>query len=361
MNSPDNPSPPTIQQQSLEPGSGGPDPRFRLYWWSGLLLILVFLIVVGVKILELPQTGAETAVGELAGSLFAFLLICVLPGWLLFKISRSRRAGNITVALISGLVLAGVVGGVLQQSQNEQALQRFEQSVASKLEVQRDRLAQGTLDPAGNLAMAREFGASVDTLAEQVTGPERAYAMALAAVMRQVQPKAEAYHLASQALEETGWIDFSRLGSREDIAAALDALSDFERANDDFDQTMSRYGDLVRAALNGHNVPRDQIDDVVAEAVHHASLDIVSQIRQTDREIIAASRSILNRLDLSWGGWATDPNDGSLLVEGDEDFQFVQVQLDRRNSAAYRQGLLQQQMAERGSRYYEQKGPPSPR
>jgi hypothetical protein len=236
----------------------------------------------------------------------------------------------------------------VRKAKNAAALTRFQQDADARSRRTLEELqSDDGVEP--SLQDAEERTASLEELADAITGEEKLIAKASAAISRELADRMRPYTVAYESLMNSGSIDPTNITSIEDIDRRLALANELVEANDDVLASIPKMPARFEALLLEYGYPKTKAPAIVNRFRAESKLPILIGIRTADGELFECSGGILRLLKETWGHWEVEPETGALLFESDEVIDRYNDLLERLQAAAKREGDLQKQFYQAAS------------
>ncbi len=349
----DTPEPPnvhvTTEVQAITPDPGDANRKLGLHPLVTTLVVVYFVILIGGTVGVAVWRDKMDLVDGLFASVFISALVIAIPSWLAWRIARSRLAGNITCAVIVGLMLAGFGSSIMTAMQtrtdNNAALDKFDKTLDTNLDSQSDLIDRAIAGEDVSDEMADRFDknmSNLEQLGNDSSGQQAKVFTAMAKVMRRIEAPALAYNDAFNQFFEAGGIDPATLENPGANAERLKMVETFAAANEQFDAVYASLESDLRTRLLAQNISKDRVEFLISKWWQGARPDLINQIRQTDRELVGSFRGILNTLDAAQGRWRMDSD--MVIIEDDALLEQYNTHFDRMIEVSTRQEALQRQV-----------------
>lgn len=289
-------------------------PKLRLHWWAATPLVILFVGVgLGASLQPFEAEDRGGAAARLAGALLGLLAVTVLPAWIVFGLSRSRRAASV-VCLICCMALGLVTLNVAARQSAERAANRevmrlFEQAAPERW-AQHDRLMEAVI--AGEdvqvrqMAMLTQEIALIRRASEKAIGHDKAMLQSLDVTLSEMHRIMSDWGNRGQDLVEAGGVAPETLLTRQSIEERHQLIRVFEQAVQASIGFFTGVEDRLREEAVRRGVPQPLARRFSGGWAANASPHLLVQLRQNDLELISAMRALLDFYHDSWGEWEID-------------------------------------------------------
>lgn len=325
--------------------------RFGLHPLVITLVVIYFLLLIGGSVGVSIWRDRPELVEKLFGSVLVSAFVIGVPSWLVWRISRSRLAGNITCALIVSLMLfafgSAIVTTKNKVQKNEAAMDAFLADSDATHQQQAELLDRAIAGEDVADEMSKRFDENldrIDRVSAQSSGTQAKVMEAMGQVMRRLQKPLARYNEAADLFMNAGGIDPATLTDAETIAKRLEMADEFDLANDALTAT---YADLerdMRARLKAMSMSDKEADFLIGKWRQGARPDLMARVRESDRVIAEKSRKMLSILKDNFGRWSY--SDDTILFDDDavlEQYNACAIELD---NAAVEQEQAQREIQE---------------
>ena len=325
--------------------------RFGLHPLVIALVGLYFFLIIGGTVFVALWRDKMDMLDGLFFSVLISAFIIGVPSWLVWRISRSRLAGNIVCTLMVGLMISfffvGIFTGITSARNNDAALAKFDKNLEAQKANQSDLLDRAIAGEDVTDESLDQFDQSMQNL-EQLSNESRGQQARVFTILSEVMKRLEqpflSYSDSVNQLFDAGSIDPATLGSPEAIVERLRMVEDFAAANERLAIVYASLEADLRTKLRADKLDDDMIDFIVRNWKQGARPDLIAKIRQTDRDLAVSLRGILNTLAEAEGQWSLG---GELVVIEDDTLrEQYTTHYDRMIEASELQEDLQRQVQE---------------
>lgn len=320
---------------------------FNLRGGALVMTVLAFIILPFAELANGPAPMEEMA-SRIGGSLFGVALLVILPAWLVHKFARSRRAPAWTAGILATLLILGALGRIGTSAKEREA----GRALLQDMEASHERLRQSTQQN-GGIELTDETIETVEQMADQLQSragdlgkTDAAMARAMSDLFRSLSGPLSEYKQAMDAFEASGGVDAAGIASPDQLDSRLAIIDRFEIANEKLDAIYKLAPERLRDSLTNGGLSARAVDQAVSGFESTAGLDLVTAVRETDRQIIASARGILGVLKSEWGRWELTEQ-GDLIFESDAALTTYNAHHVKLVEAVAEQERLQQQVIQR--------------
>ena len=320
----------------------------------GLPLLALFLAQ-AIAITGNANSGTGGQLQVRAGAVFCLLLL--LTG-IVLAIKALRAKGVEMVArpfvrpivgiLLNTGLLALLISGFVRGSAHsltEAAARRSIQAAAreAKSEIQRAAQENRPLTAQQAQASVQKITSALDAVSDNNSGPNAALARASKAYLLKIQPLAQAYSLAMQAIAQHPLLDMSDVTGREQLEARKILVQNFLLANDHLEAFTTNRLELYRQELLKALVPAESIDKALNayEKVSPEKDELTRRLRTDDRYVGECLLAMLDLLELNLGRWKYDLEQRKVCFDDNATLDKYIVLREHMDSAAQEQKRLQ--------------------
>ncbi len=309
----------------------------------------VYIVLQGLK-LDQDMLWVSTVSGRSVGTIIGVILISVGPAWLVWRIARRRKAFAIATCIIMLGLINLRTANLLDRQANEEALEQISSVMAVQSDQQKDLLDRSIAGEDVSAEMKDLVGQSlrkVEKIGEKSNGSQAQVFAVISNVMRRIEGPLNTYVTALNHFEDAGGIDPATMTDRATIPERLRLVDEYAAANEQLAEAHDSLEPELRKQLGKLTVDKnfvggkDFINGFVEGWREGAQPGLVSQIRQSDRELIVSFRSLINILDTAHGRWSIDGN--MLVFDDDAILNQYNEHFNRMNEAAARQENLRLQ------------------
>lgn len=309
-----------------QPPSELPDPnergkdshRFGLHPLVITLVLVYFFLFISLAVWR-DRVGV---VEGLFGLVMVKVFIIGVPSWFMWRMGRSRLAGNVTCTLVV-CILLGVLGYTMvtakSKASNQAAAKEFSQEVAVMREQQSeliDRSLAGEDVSAEKEELLDKHMSRIDKLGSESTGHQAQLINILSDLMREIPDLARDYNDSYERFIDAGGIDPSTMKDAQSLKARMAIVEAYAEATEQYATEYAALESNLRAQLKGLGFELKEVILIVREWKKGAMPDLIAQSFQTDRDTIAGYRGIISLLMESFGNWSI--NGGGIHFEDDK-------------------------------------------
>ncbi len=323
-------------------------PRFSL---NPIAFALVGLACAGrvyVGLYEMKHDQGMLWVTDMMAGITGTILFSIGPAWLMWKITRGRRSlATATCIVMLSLINFAYLNSlnVADRQANDKALEKFDSVVSDHSEQQADIIDRAL---SGEDVMSEAvdlFGQNIsdfEAIGRESTGQQAQVFAAATKVMRRLEEPLKAYLASSKRFNDAGGINAATMLDRETIPDRLQMIDEFAEANERLATTYASLHPEMRRELELLNFNEEFVDEFLKGWWETARPDIVSKLRQTDRDLIVNFRGLINTLDAAHGQWSISAE--GLVFNSDAIRDQYNSYFKQMYDAAARQNSLQQQL-----------------
>lgn len=218
---------------------------------------------------------------------------------------------NASGKILFVVVLVAVGFTTYLRTSSRQATQRFEQSAKEfkqKAQALMQRQMAGEDVGAEHEKLFSDFIAEADKAGNEASGKDARAMRAIGLTLRDLQGPMRAYNAAFTELMSAGGSAPEGIKSVADVEKRLALIEKLREGNEALDAVFKAMPDRMKTNLQAADLPSSEIESALNGFRSNAKLDLVAQIRQSDRDLVAAMRGQFELLKSEFGKWK--------LVEG---------------------------------------------
>lgn len=314
-----------------------PPPRFalpRAAWiiW-GLLAGLSLILALRAGVLS-----SSYELGRVIGQIVGFLLLPTVFAWVVWRLAgRKPRAGHITFFVVFVIVGLGQLAQFSRRAETTRMLSGLSEDA-------RGLQSAGNTDPAKAGDFLESTSKKLGAASAGAVGEDRAYLDAAQAFTAQLAAKARDYDTASSNLGLDTFFDFTRLDTKEKIAARRTHLAEFRRVNADLREMQANGEALFRVELEQRRVSPGMITQALAgyRSSSAAQLPFLLKMRDREAEYMGMMREFLDFAESQLGQW--EVHDSRLIFADDAALERYNTLLGRFAENEQAQQALQQKL-----------------
>ncbi len=286
--------------------------RFGLHPLVASLVGLYFFLIIGGTVFVAIWRDKMDLFDGLFVSVVVSAFLIGVPSWIVWRITRSRLAGNITCTVLVGLMISFFFVGIYSTSsvaKKNAAWKTFdEQSKELSSSDLLERLIDGedvTMEAADKLS---KYIDATDSLAEDTSDEGKAI-VAFGAAMRPIQVKVEAYAIATAAYMESGGVVPTDLNTIEDIQIRKGILDNAIITTRELSDAYAGLIDTFESEAQARGIDRDFRNSYVRKIRYSAAPDLIADIKATELRIWDIQVNILGMYEERLGEWNYDVED----------------------------------------------------
>ncbi|MEM1356132.1 MAG: hypothetical protein AAGC44_10730 [Planctomycetota bacterium] len=299
----------------------GQQRRLKLHPAVAVYVVSYFVLVFGALFVIAVWREQDDLLDNLFVQLAFPGVAIALPTYVVWRLSRSEKAGNITCVVMTTLMYSCVGFGIIaainsksRQAEQQAALERYERVIEGfQQEDLLNRMIAGQDISEEAFARLDEFAEAAEALAKS-GDQEMRYLMVVADALRQIGSVLVPYRYATRTYEEAGTLNANTLQSREDIEQRIALLDACERECKVYYQEIEKIDAQVLAGLKGHGLTPTQVRRLHASWQDGWQTGQQVALRKKELLVYNEHRDVLVMLRDHWGAWQSD-GDGYALFE----------------------------------------------
>ncbi len=277
------------------------------------------MAVVAIGANSYGQSGSGVAVtaGSVTAMAFLMLIVPLLLGWIIYRISRSSLAGNCVMAGLALLLALGQVAEIGQS--NASVVQQLKTTMAQIQQQHRAAIQQQINGKHGTIGEAQLLDQRIRAWRE---ASRRSHGEAsdmfgvLADTTVPLRDRMHDYENLMRALAKSGSLSPRTLTSVDAIDKRIALFKKFGKANDALDLELQNYSKRLNANLIKAGVSQQARRTIVREVRAKGGTGVSVGIRETDRKFVEIGVNLLQFLKANFDHWHYDPQTGKIMFQG---------------------------------------------